>query len=316
MNCKECKEFIHPSYNHCPHCGALIDLSIKKEPVNYYKLAIMLLTAIVVIGSLALIIERQDALVLFLRQKNIQDLSTVFNRRNRSNDDLIGFVYDEVQLDQWKHDNGSIVEVEAHDANGYLTKIYRDAETEKTLGFVVLMPIARKILISENEAHTIAFDLASKAPFIDIDDLSLVEKELRHDPVILSDPEAGGYFSFVWKALDPTSGAQLLQTIKVHVNAETGKVFYFSSHNLGKVTVSTSPKISIDKAISIAMSVAGDHFTSADVQSRRLFVQKETNTKQYLLWEIIVHENDLHSEAKAMWVYVDANTGEIKDVQH
>ena len=313
ITCKNCNEKLPPIYSKCPKCGAPIDYSYKKKPRNWYRLVILSLTVFVILGGILLLYERQDSLTLFLRSHDF-DLFRVEDKKNALNDAMIGTIYNEVKLGQWEE--GSIVEYEAYDENNNLIRIYRDEGTGRTIGFVVLAPIAKKVILSESDAYKIALELASKVPFIDFSSLILIQKELIQDPVVLNNPDAGNYYSFIWKTLDPISRAELFQTIKIDVNAETGQIVFFSSHDLGKVTISTTPQVNESSAKNIVMNATKNQTDKVDIYSTRLFVHKITDNQQQLLWEIVVKSLDSSLEEKVAWVYIDALTGETIDVKY
>lgn len=309
--CPQCGNSIETETRFCQHCGK------KQKPPGIFpwrKTVIALLLTFLIAGAAYLIYEGHFKITVSDQngQEQVED-GYVFDPGllPREENPLVGVVYGSELTDSWNYPGGVIIEYRAKDEAGNRVTIYKDQDTDATIGFTVSALPATRIGISEQQAlQTVEMMASQTVPFYDDPNLQLITRSLTSNIIIDSNPEAGKQYEFIWQAIDRNSGAFLLRSIEATVHAETGRIIHFGYHDRGVVAISTQPDITGDEAVEIALQRAERTLFEPKEVGRKLFVASD-RLGQNLVWEIIIEENASKEAIQVLWIYVDAVNGRV-----
>lgn len=183
----------------------------------------------------------------------------------------------------------------------------------KIIGFMRLDQNGTTVNLSQNEAISIAVTFASRS----YPDPSLLS--LPPDEAELVELQANNkYYVIKWIGKDKGSGALLPQSIQMQVNAQTGEINSFG-YIYEPVLIDTEPSITETMAKQIALDASQGVYSSPSSDHAILLVSNypfmEAKSKQSLLWQVIIIGDDDVEFVPQLVVYIDAITGEIKQLE-
>ncbi len=208
-------------------------------------------------------------------------------------------------VDTWEYADGLMEQLEGFDSRGNPVVAYRDASSGVVRGFMVSLPPADRVTLSQSEAGQIAEALAARAPFFHDPTLTLEEACL-----VDHGPGTERYYFFRWVSRDPRSGAVLLRDIQVAVHPQTGSIIFYLSRDGGRVTIPTEPAIGRERAAQLALEAAAGRLSRPQVVEQHLWVSV-AHGDQRLLWLVVLEEQGSQELARRLYVEIDAQNGAV-----
>jgi len=142
--------------------------------------------------------------------------------------------------------------------------------------------------------------------FKGFNDLTLLERST------LSAQDVGPMYSLKWVQVDSSTRAELPTSVTVSVASANSRVIRYLAQR-DPLEIDTSPKVTADQAVSVALSTAANdrRWRDANITSRRLQVIYDEMNHQRLAWAVLLDASGSSADARRLLMLVDARTSQL-----